>query len=119
MNINDPSLWPDELGDLRFEPLEDGGTDDIMVISENEGTLAMLIRHHEPWLATLGSQGVIEIPPGSGWELLLPGRGPDLLERRLLYRPGREATAGLTDDVIAWATLTVLIQRAGHVPRQG
>jgi hypothetical protein len=115
VKINDSSLWPDELGDLRFETQE-GSDGDFQVLSSDGAKLALLVHHEEGWLP-----GYAEYPlsVGVGWELVLPGRGPEVLDRRLLLGATDRQAPTLNADVIAWATLTILTQMAGRIPGRG
>ena len=113
MKINDPSLWPDELGDLHFDfPTDDSDGGDVLVLNERGLMLGLLFWRED------APEGV-ELPISGGWELVMEGDDDEPLSRQVLVLAANEEIPTLTDDVIAWATLTILCRMAGRCPGQG
>jgi hypothetical protein len=61
----------------------------------------------------------VGVAVADGWELVLAGNDIEVLVRQLLVKPAGQESRTLTDDVIAWAALTILSRMAGRVPGQG
>jgi hypothetical protein len=119
MRINDPSLWPDEIGDLRFVAQDETAEHDVVVVSEHGVTLALLFYRECCPIAAMCDDEDSGLPAADAWELVLAGDEIEVLERRLLVKPAGEESGTLTDDVIAWATLTILSRIAQRVPGRG
>jgi hypothetical protein len=90
----------------------------ILIRSERGVTLAMLFRHDRSWEDLVDRVPDVDARTTGGWELVL-GSGTELVGRQALFLPSGANSSGLSNDIIAWATLTILSRIAGRSPRQG
>jgi hypothetical protein len=118
MKLNDPTLWPAQLGDLHFRVPADGGDCEMQVVSDGE-ILARLFRHDACSVGALVQGDGVDTPVGEAWELVMEGSEDEVLARELLFRPAADEPTVLSDEIVAWATLTVLSRLGDRRPGRG
>jgi hypothetical protein len=119
MRFDDPSLWPPQLGDLRFESPSGEGEAEIRIVSDRGDILGLLLRHDGCSVAQLHECAEFHVPAAHAWELVMKASGGEVLGRTMLFGRVAEQPATLTDEIAAWATLTLLSRMAGRCPGRG
>jgi hypothetical protein len=117
VKINDSRLWPADLGPLRFVAQGASADCDVFVIADDDTKLATLTARADTRSTAVGDADALVV--NSGFELVMPARGSTPSARWLLSRPGGVTSGALSDDVIAWVTLTILSQLGGRAPGRG
>ncbi|MGH2869444.1 MAG: hypothetical protein ACRDNK_18010 [Solirubrobacteraceae bacterium] len=112
MKLTDTSQWPEGVGEIRFEPQRETSTGaNIKMVSEHGAELGLLAAVTDSAAQLpIRYSGDCQISVDASWEVLVADSSGVLRDHRLLFR-GQETideSAQLTDEVAAWATLTLL-----------
>jgi hypothetical protein len=119
MRINDPSLWPAQLGDLRFDSPSEKESNEIRIVSARGDIVGLLFRHDGCSVDQLHQSAEFHVPAAEGWELVMKGGDGKVIGRNMLFGRVAEQPATLTDDIAAWATLTLLSRMVSRSPARG